>query len=293
MKISRVERDDGPRDEYPIYEDEHQDQDPPDVGCFMMGSTPDPSAPTERQPRRIDVAEDRQEFIKLVEERRRVQECNFGAYRGHTCLSVWMNHQDYVAWAMSKEIWRGAIGRGLALFQEWLFGQFAKESHQFGDREKSNRSAKLVQATLNSGRELTPDVRLYLQYKLDEREELLERKRTIERYQAEAVLHQRQIEESFEATRPAQPSSSGIQGTEVEQTDAEKEDRVRIGVAKRLQEMTRIEEEAAGILERKQINEREIIERQTRKLHERQLRQEKHWEKQRPNKRRRIDTSKI
>ena len=84
----------------------------------------------------------------------------------------------------------------------------------------------------------------------------------------------------MEATRPAQSSSSGIQGTEVEQTDAEKEDRVRIGVAKRLQEMTRIKEEAAGILERKQINEREIIERRTRKLHESQLKQEKHWEKQ-------------
>ena len=47
MKITRVERDDGPRDEYPTYEDEHQDQDPPDVGCFMMESTSDPSAPTE------------------------------------------------------------------------------------------------------------------------------------------------------------------------------------------------------------------------------------------------------
>ena len=72
---------------------------------------------------------------------------------------------------MSKEtIWPGAIGKGLALFQEWIFGQFAKESLQFADREKSNRAAKLVQATLNSGREMTPDVRLYLQYKLDERE---------------------------------------------------------------------------------------------------------------------------
>jgi len=92
--------------------------------------------------------------------------------------------------------------------------------------------------------------------------------------------HQRLIQESLEATRPSQSSSSGIQRIEVEQTDAEKTDRERKGIAERLQEITRIEEEAAGILERKRINEKEIIERQTRELHERQLRQEEQWAKQ-------------
>ena len=54
----------------------------------------------------------------------------------------------------------------------------AREALQFEDRQKANRSAEVVRATLDSGQEMTQDIRLYLTYKLEERAEALARAET-------------------------------------------------------------------------------------------------------------------
>ena len=251
LKISRVHNETGETDD-----EEYEER--PDVGCFMMGTT--------SNRRRINVSETREEFIELIEERRKVQKCLFGKYDGETCLSVWVNHQDYIRWAMKTKIWPGSEGEGLALLQEWVFQEYAKESLRFADHDKSNQAARLVQAALDSKRGLNQDCRLYLKYKLDEREEALGRAEPSKGYQptkeerqeherAEAQLafvkaRQALILESL-AAKPTQPS-------EQTETEADKE---RI--------------EAAGIRDRKQINEKDILGKQAKKL-----KQQKRFEKE-------------
>ena len=80
----------------------------PDDGCYMMGSTPNPSAPIERRPRRlIDIAEDRREHMQLIEDRQELQQVQFGAHSGESCLSVWKTDKNYVQWPMNQVVWHG------------------------------------------------------------------------------------------------------------------------------------------------------------------------------------------